>query len=118
MSATRPCIWSALSASRVTTSLPAGELPCTRAPGMRAIACATLCMRRGGDCTTRLLMWTSAGMPASATRRAGEHLVDPDQEAVAADDHDREHGSHHDGQEQEASQLLCLGERLARFDRT
>ena len=48
-------------------------------------------------------------------REARHELDHPDEEAVAADDDDREHRRHDHGQEQEAAQLLGLGDRFPVF---
>ena len=41
-------------------------------------------------------------------RAANQHLKEPDRESISGNDHDREHGNHHDGQKQKAAQLFGL----------
>lgn len=46
----------------------------------------------------------------STTRRTGHELIEPDEKAVAGDDHHGQHWRHDDGEEQEATQFLMPGE--------
>src|SRR3954453_6005609 len=96
-------ISSAVPASSVTTSLPAGDIAWTLAPGSAAIRLDTPCTRLGVECTTRLVMCSSplmGALAASATGRAGDQLIHPDHEAVAGDEYDSQHRRHDDGKEQ------------------
>src|SRR5690349_12112385 len=98
----------AVPASSVTTSLPAGDTAWTRAPGSAAICSDTPCARLGVECTTRLVICSSSLMgapPASASRRADDQLVHPDEEAPAGDEYHSQHRRHDDGKEQETAQL-------------
>src|SRR5262245_33086018 len=102
---------SAVSASSVTMSLPAGDCACTQAPEMASMWRATIAACIGSACTTKLAMCNSSAT-RSAPRRTGHQLVHPDGETIARHEDHREHRCHHDGEKQEAAQLLRLGEGL------
>src|SRR5688572_16366999 len=91
-------ISSAVPASSVTTSLPAGDAAWTTAPGSAAMRSDTPWTRFGVECTTRLVMCNSADI-ASAAGRTGNELVHPDDETVAGNENDGQHRRHDNGKE-------------------
>src|SRR5688572_28855256 len=101
----RAAISRALGASSVTTSLPSALVAWTSAPDRPPIAWATRCALSGRACTTIPAMCSS--LPTGG--RTADDLEYPHQEAVRRDDDAREHRRHHDGEKQEAAQLLVPG---------
>src|SRR4030095_553403 len=108
-------IASMLAPSRVTTIFPSGWTAWTLAFGMPAIDEAT----RGNfvrphmdqDASQMQLVTHRIRLALSRLRgRAGNDLRHPDEKAVAADDHHRQHWGHHDGQKEKAPQFLFSSE--------
>ena len=135
--------------SSVTTSFPVALDPWTRPPGIAATLADTLSSTGGSTWMTTPATWngppdrsrksvlcgtaaaervrrprrerefTALVILPSMSGRSGDELVHPDQESVAADDHDAQHRRHHDGEEKEAAKLkfpaVCgIGRRGAR----